>query len=101
MPLPQGHIKAEDRTGCFNCTFMVAVPSSGHRVDLCCTYGLTRQEIFEQGRISPEEEALAKMRDQKMELIVATALEELSNLGYSRQEVAQTFHKKMEETYGK
>jgi GntR family transcriptional regulator len=50
---------------------------------------------------SPEEEALAKMRDEKMELIVATAVEELSNLGYSRQEVERVFHKTMEETYDK
>ena len=50
---------------------------------------------------SPEEEALAKMRDQKMELIIAHAVEELSNLGYSRQEVERVFHRKIEETYGK
>jgi GntR family transcriptional regulator len=50
---------------------------------------------------SPEEEALAKMRDEKMELIVATALEELCNLGYSRQEVEQTFQRIIEETYNK
>jgi len=50
---------------------------------------------------SPEEEALAKMRDEKMELIVATAVEELSNLGYSRQEVERVFHKTIEETYDK
>jgi len=50
---------------------------------------------------SPEEEALAQMRDEKMELIIATALEELANLGYSRQEVEQTFQRKLEETYTK
>jgi GntR family transcriptional regulator len=50
---------------------------------------------------SPEEEALAKMRDEKMELIVATAVGELSNLGYSRQEVERVFHKTIEETYDK
>jgi GntR family transcriptional regulator len=50
---------------------------------------------------SPEEEALAKMRDEKMELIVATAVEELSNLGYSRQEVERVFHTTIEETYDK
>jgi GntR family transcriptional regulator len=48
---------------------------------------------------SPEEEALAKMRDEKMELIIGHAVEELSNLGYSRQEVEQVFHKKIAETY--
>jgi len=50
---------------------------------------------------SPEEEALAKMRDEKMELIVATAVEELFNLGYSRQEVERVFHTTIEETYDK
>jgi GntR family transcriptional regulator len=48
---------------------------------------------------SPEEEALAEMRDEKMELIIAAALEELFNLGYSRQEVEQTIHRKLEETF--
>ena len=50
---------------------------------------------------SPEEEALAKMREEKMELIIATALEELCNLGYSRQEVEQTFRRIFKETYSK
>jgi len=50
---------------------------------------------------SPEEEALAKMRDEKMELIISSALEELSNLGYSRQEVEQTFRQKVEQIYQK
>lgn len=45
---------------------------------------------------SPEEEALAKMRDEKMELIIVTALEELFNLGYSRQEVERTIRKSWE-----
>lgn len=48
---------------------------------------------------SPEEEALAKMRDQKMALIISTALEELAHLGYSRQEVERTLEQKLEETY--
>ncbi len=50
---------------------------------------------------SPEEEALAEMRDEKMEMIIATALEELLNLGYSRQEVDRIFRRKLEETYNK
>jgi len=50
---------------------------------------------------SPEEEALAEMRDEKMEMIIATALEELFNLGYSRQEVDRIFRRKLEETYSK
>lgn len=50
---------------------------------------------------SPEEEALAEMRDEKMEMIIATALEELLNLGYSRQEVVRVFRRKLEETYSK
>ena len=50
---------------------------------------------------SPEEEALAKMRNEKMELIIATALEELCNLGYSRQEVEQVFRRILEKTYSK
>ncbi len=50
---------------------------------------------------SPEEEALAKMRDEKMELVIVTALEELFNLGYSRQEVERTIQKKLGETYSK
>lgn len=50
---------------------------------------------------SPEEEALAEMRDEKMEMIIATALEELLNLGYSRQEVDRVFRRKLEETYSK
>jgi GntR family transcriptional regulator len=48
---------------------------------------------------SPQEEALAQMRDEKMELIVTTALEELFNLGYSRQEVERTLHKKLKEIF--
>jgi GntR family transcriptional regulator len=48
---------------------------------------------------SPQEEALAQMRDEKMELIISTALEELFNLGYSRQEVEQTWHKKLKEIF--
>ncbi len=48
---------------------------------------------------SPEEEALAKMRDQKMALIISTALEELAHLGYSRREVERTLEQKLEETY--
>lgn len=48
---------------------------------------------------SPEEEALAKMRDQKMALIISAALEELAHLGYSRQEVECTLEQKLEETY--
>jgi len=48
---------------------------------------------------SPEEEALAKMRDEKMALIIATAIEELFNLGYSRQEVETVFYTTIEETY--
>jgi GntR family transcriptional regulator len=48
---------------------------------------------------SPEEEALAQMRDEKMELIISTALEELFNLGYSHQEVERTLHKKLKEIF--
>jgi len=48
---------------------------------------------------SPEEEALAEMREEKMELIIATALEELFNLGYARQEVEQTVRRKLEEIF--
>ena len=48
---------------------------------------------------SPEEEALAKMRDEKMALIIATAIEELFHLGYSRQEVETVFYTTIEETY--
>lgn len=48
-----------------------------------------------------EEEALANMRDEKMKHIITTALEELFNLGYSRQEVERTFQQKLEETYSK
>jgi GntR family transcriptional regulator len=48
---------------------------------------------------SPEEEALSKMRDQKMALIISAALEELAHLGYSRQEVERTFEQKIKETY--
>ena len=48
---------------------------------------------------SPQEEALTQMRDEKMELIVTTALEELFNLGYSRQEVERTLHKKLKEIF--
>ncbi len=49
---------------------------------------------------SPEEEALADMREEKMELIIATALEELFNLGYSLQEVELVIRRKLKETYG-
>jgi GntR family transcriptional regulator len=48
---------------------------------------------------SPEEAALARMRDEKMALIIATAIDELFNLGYSRQEVERAFQKKIENTY--
>lgn len=46
-----------------------------------------------------EGKALANMRDEKMEHIIVTALEELFNLGYSCQEVEQIFQRKLEETY--
>ena len=48
---------------------------------------------------SPEEEALAEMREEKMELIIATALQELFNLGYARQEVEQTIRRKVEQIF--
>jgi len=48
---------------------------------------------------SPEEEALAEMREEKMDLIVATALQELFNLGYARQEVEQTIRRKVEQIF--
>jgi GntR family transcriptional regulator len=46
-----------------------------------------------------EEQALAEMRNEKMELVIGTVLEELYNLGYSHQEVEQTFRQKLKETY--
>jgi len=48
---------------------------------------------------STEEEALAQMRDEKMELIITAALEELHSLGYTRQEVEQTIQRKMQGIY--
>jgi GntR family transcriptional regulator len=48
---------------------------------------------------SPEEEALAEMREEKMEFIIATALEELFNLGYARQEVEQAIRRKVEQIF--
>lgn len=46
-----------------------------------------------------EEQALVEMRNEKMELVIGTVLEELYNLGYSHQEVEQTFRQKLEKTY--
>lgn len=46
-----------------------------------------------------EEKALAEMRNEKMELVIGTVLEELYNLGYARQEVEQAFRQKLEEMY--
>jgi len=48
---------------------------------------------------SPKEGRLANMRDEKMEHIITTALEELLNLDYSRQEVEQTWQQKLKEIY--
>ena len=48
---------------------------------------------------SSQEEALSNMRDEKLEHIITTALEELLNLDYSRQEVEQTWQQKLKEIY--
>jgi GntR family transcriptional regulator len=39
----------------------------------------------------PDEEEMAKMRDEKLEAIVRSALEEARSLGYSPDEIAATF----------
>ncbi|MFZ5918640.1 MAG: GntR family transcriptional regulator [Chloroflexota bacterium] len=50
---------------------------------------------------SPEEESLTHMREEKMRLIIVTALDELANLGYSRREVEQTFQNKLEKVFSR
>lgn len=47
----------------------------------------------------PQKAGMAKMRDEKMAHIIGAALEELINLGYSKQEVERTFQQSLAEKY--